>query len=95
MTISTKMMFYYDENSFVSYPFMRIKFGSMTHDVHLFSAQNMQKDLYGFISKVMMDILPTVQELFKKLFDIDVKEFNTLHKDVFEDHLAIIAMNHI
>lgn len=95
MTILTKMMFYYDENGFVSYPFMRIKFGDITHDIHLFSAQNMQKDLVGFTSKVMLNILPIVQSLFKKLFDIDTTEFNTLDKDVFEDHLSIIAMDHI
>lgn len=95
ITISTKMMFYYDDNGFVAYPFMRIQFGSIKHDVHLYNAYNMQKDLNGFISKALLDILPIVQVLFQKVFDIDNEAFNTMSQESFEDHLSIIAMKHI
>lgn len=95
ITILTKMMFYYEDNSFVAYPFMRIQFGNIKHDVHLYNAYNMQKDLNGFISKALLDILPIVQKLFQKVFDIDYVAFNSMTQESFEDHLSIIAMNHI
>lgn len=95
MMITTKLMFHYSNNEFMTYPYLKIKFGSIEHDVHLYSAQNMQKDLAGFLKKVKCEIEPTVKALFKKTFDIDDADFQALNKESFEDHLSIIAMQHI
>lgn len=93
--ITTKIMFRYDNHEFIAYPFLKIKFGYIEHNIHLSSAQNMQKDLASFLKKVQVEIEPTVQELFKKTFDIDEIRFHALDKKSFEDHLSIIAMQHI
>ena len=95
MMITTKIMFHYDSSKFVAYPYLKVKFGSIEHDIHLYSAHNMQKDLAGFLSKVKVEIEPTIQALFKKTFDIDESSFHALNKKSFEDHLSIIAMQHI
>jgi len=95
ITVLTKIMFYYEGNSFVAYPFMRIQFGNIKHDVHLYNAYNMQKDLNGFIGKALLDILPIVQKLFQKVFDIDYAAFNAMSQESFDEHLAVIAMSHI
>jgi hypothetical protein len=93
--MTTKLMFNYHNGAFTAYPYLKIKFGSIEHDVHLSSAHTMQNNLAGFLMKVKNEIDPTVKNLFKKLFDIDDAGFNALNKESFEDHLSIIAMNHI
>jgi hypothetical protein len=93
--MTTKLMFQYRDGQFIAYPYLKIKFGSVEHDIHLSSAHTMQNNLAGFLTKVKNEIDPIVQTLFKKLFDIDEAGFKALNKESFEDHLAIIAMQHI
>lgn len=93
--MTTKLMFHYHNGNFSSYPYLKIKFWSIEHDVHLSSAHTMKNNLGGFLTKVKNEIDPIVQALFKKLFDIDEASFKALNKESFEDHLSIIAMQHI
>lgn len=93
--ITTKLMFQYRDGQFTAYPYLKIKFGSIEHDIHLSSAHTMHNNLAGFLTKVKNEIDPIVQTLFKKLFDIDEAGFKALNKESFEDHLSIIAMQHI
>lgn len=95
MTLSTKIMLVYENNTFISYPRMYIKFGVMEDTVSLYSFQKMRTDISIFLNKVKDEIQPSVKDNFKKIFDIDEDAFSSLTKPLLDDHLTLIAMHHI
>lgn len=95
MALFTKIMLVYENNNFISYPCMYIKFGVIENTVSLYSFQKMRTDLSLFINKVKDEIQPSVKENFKKIFDIDEDAFSSLTKTLLDDHLTLIAMHHI
>jgi len=93
--LSTKIMIVYENNTFISYPCMYVKFGSMEDTVSLYSFQKMRTDLSGFFYKMKYAIEPSVKSNFKRIFDIDEEAFDSLTKTLLDDHLTLIAMHHI
>lgn len=95
--ISTKIMFYYNNNTFIAYPYMKLKFGRLEHDIHLYSRQNMRKDLDSVLKNLKTEIYPFVKSIFNKLFAIELDEeaFFSIKNEEFERNLAVLSMYQI
>lgn len=95
ITILSKIMFRYENNNFISYTSLKLKFGAASYDFNLYSAQKMKKDLSTVLDKLKTEIEPSIKESFEKLFDVKKENFKDLDPILFDDYLSILAMNHI